>query len=347
MTATETVAICITTVGRHQLLVDALRASVAAEAPPGCHVEIIVIDNDAAQSARRAVEGFAVASARPVIYETEARRGVVDARNRAIDVARARGARWLAFVDDDAEPDVKWLSLLVEALRGDRAQLAGGANLLKPPKEPLTAWQSYLCRGMIAHAERRASGNARSAARGEGVTITTGNWCADLDWLAAKGLRFDPRFNASGGEDTAFYRALRASDAKAVYVARSLMVETIPASRLSLRYQFRRRLNSGITKGRQYRETRGLASAMARSLGQVLLASLAVAPLLLLAGVLTPFHRSGSAQALVGLSRMMGRTIGLVGGAVGFRSEEYGERGYANAIAEDQQRGGANGPPRL
>lgn len=346
MTATETVAICITTVGRHQLLVEALKASMAADAPPDCHVDIIVIDNDATQSARGLVEGFAATSARPVIYETEAQRGVAEARNRAIDVALARGARWLAFVDDDAEPDQEWLSALLAALRRDSAQLAGGANLLKPPREPLSLWQAYLCRGMIAHAARRANGNARAAARGGGVTITTGNWCVDLDWIRATGLRFDPRFNASGGEDTAFYRALLASKAKAVYVPDSVMVETIPASRLSLGYQFRRRFNSGVTKGRQYRETRGLTAATARSLGQVILAGLAAGPLLLLAGVVAPFHRSGSAQALVGLARMMGRTIGLVAGAIGFRSEQYGERDYATAIAEDRARGDVAKPPR-
>lgn len=326
---TETIAICITTAGRNHLLAKALDSSAKADAPPYSHVEIIVVDNTAGQDARQVVADFSAVSRRTVIYEAEPRRGVAEARNRALDAAHARGARWVAFVDDDAEPDGQWLSELALAARRAGAHLAGGANLLKAPEEHLTPWQNYLCRGLIAHAAQRARWNRRQAERGGAVTITTGNWFADLDWIGSHGLRFDPSLSASGGEDTAFDRAMRKSGAKIIYVADSLMVETLPASRASLRYQFQRRLNSGIVKGRQYRAAGGLASAITKSLGQAILTVLAAGPLLVAAVVLSPVHRSGSAQALIALARMAGRASGLVGGAFGLRSRQYGPQNYA------------------
>lgn len=318
----ELVAVCITTVGRLGMLVDAMKACAAATPPAASLIEMIVVDNDIAGTARSTVEAFAADSPLSVTYAIEPRRGLAEARNRGIRLALERGARWLAFIDDDSQPDPDWLGQLVAVLRSESAKLVGGPNIFKGPNEPLTAWQQLVCRGLVDASQRRYR-RQRDRMPRDKVTIVTGNWCADLDWIKDKALHFDRRYSATGGEDAAFDRSMRASGGKVLYVPDSIVMETVPVSRLSLRYQFKRLMISSITKYNYYRRVRGPAFTLARALPQGVLALLAGPPLFVISTVVAIASPRLGGLLLVRVSRLAGRAIGTVAGAIGLQSEPY------------------------
>jgi cellulose synthase/poly-beta-1,6-N-acetylglucosamine synthase-like glycosyltransferase len=85
--------------------------------------EIVVVDNSSAGTAREVV---ADASVR---YVHEARRGLSRARNAGVDASRGDV---LAFIDDDAVADTRWLSALVRVFdEGDVGAAAG--EISSPP----------------------------------------------------------------------------------------------------------------------------------------------------------------------------------------------------------------------
>ena len=334
----ERIAVCITTVGRHGMLVDAMKACAAATPPATTLIDLIVVDNDVAGTARPIVEKFSANNPFPVTYAIEPRRGLAEVRNRGIQLALERGARWLAFIDDDSQPHPDWLDRLVTVLRSEGAKLVGGANIFEAPKAPMTAWQQFICRGLVDGSYRRYC-RQRDRMPRDKVTIVTGNWCADLDWIKDKALRFDPRYSATGGEDTAFDRSMRATGAKVLFVPESIVVETVPVARISLRYQFKRLMMSGITKYNYYRRFRGPAFALARALPQGMLVLLPVPLLFIASAILSIVNPRLGSLLLVRTTRLAGKAIGAFGGALGLRSELYvASHGYTDEADRDATR---------
>jgi glycosyltransferase involved in cell wall biosynthesis len=83
------------------------------------HLDVVVIDNDAAG------EGIAICRQRaddypwPMVFGHEPRRGISFARNRAVAMALARAPDFIAMLDDDEWPDRAWL----KALTGGRLRV--------------------------------------------------------------------------------------------------------------------------------------------------------------------------------------------------------------------------------
>ncbi|MGH6882708.1 MAG: hypothetical protein ACREFM_17445, partial [Hypericibacter sp.] len=164
---------------------------------------------------------------------------------------------------------------------------------------------------------RFARGNADS------TIITTANWCADLPWLIAQGLRFDSRFARSGGSDTAMDRAIRSKGAKVVYEPASVVTEILPAERLTLRYQFLRRMHSGMVRSYQRRSAGRFGQALSRAIiggAASLIGAGVLFPIGALATVASP---TAGAQLVIGATRMAGRGIGFVRGVLGELPQQY------------------------
>jgi GT2 family glycosyltransferase len=75
---------------------------------------VLVVDNDPADD--RTARLVAALGDERVTYVREERRGTSAGRNRGLAEAAARGARFVAFVDDDVEVDPAWAGRVVAAL---------------------------------------------------------------------------------------------------------------------------------------------------------------------------------------------------------------------------------------
>lgn len=321
---TEPLLLAITTRKRPLMLARCLAACFAAERPSGTSVTILVVDNDPAESGRAVVAEAAAGSAAQIEYAMEPQPGIPAVRNRAIEIAAARGAKWFAFIDDDSLPDPKWLALLVEALRRKNAQFAGGPILFGAPQERIGVWRRFICRGLVASSHRRQWWRIHfGRAKADKTIITTANWCVDLPWLLEQGLRFDDRFAHSGGSDTAMDRAIRGKGARVVFELASLVTETLPAERLTLRYQFLRRMHSGMVRGYQRRSNGRYGEVLRKAITDAAL-SLAGVGVLFPAGVIATLASPAlGAQLIISAARMAGRGVGFVRGALSDLPQQY------------------------
>src|SRR5215467_13012225 len=118
------VAICVATFRRPRLLKNLLGAlaQLCFRNILQPKIDVIVVDNDDSQSARSICQ--LPAFPWKLHYVSEPRRGIVHARNRAI--MEARGANFLAFIDDDEAPCREWLDELLAAQSEYDADVVSG-----------------------------------------------------------------------------------------------------------------------------------------------------------------------------------------------------------------------------
>src|SRR5438270_949128 len=100
------IAVCVCTYKRPQMLQRLLNDVSVQETDGAFEFSIVVIDNDASQSAEPVVSAFAKKASIPVTYGAEPRQGICLVRNRAIEHA---AGDFIAFIDDDEFPDRRWL----------------------------------------------------------------------------------------------------------------------------------------------------------------------------------------------------------------------------------------------
>jgi len=231
----EGVSIIIPTYKRPHGISTAL-PSVATQSVKGRPIEIIVADNDPAESARDYVESFAAQSDAIIHYIHVPDPGVSNARNGA--VAKARG-RFIAFLDDDMEATEDWLQPLIEATeRYDAGVVFGPVTATVPdPDNPL---QTY----MVPIYSR----SSKDGLLAEG--IGTGNCLLDRTRCDFPDPMFDSSLNESGGEDNALFDHLSKGGTKMAYTNAAKTWEHVPASRATIRYVWRRNFSWGQSPSR-------------------------------------------------------------------------------------------------
>ncbi len=173
----------------------------------------------------------------------EPRLGIPFARNAVLNHAVERGAKYLVFVDDDEWVSEDWLVNLYTGFA------ASGDNLATGPISPqyigdikLNWVQRRLMQGVSQWYARTRTKNCRNVARGESHRIgaATNNWICDLDFIRRTGLRFDQDIGLGGGSDTAFWRDLQKLGGTSTWIDDALVFDTVPNSRLTMSYQFKR-----------------------------------------------------------------------------------------------------------
>lgn len=224
------ISVCVCTFKR-PCVTGTLTSILAQVLPPGTQTEIIVVDNDSLKSAEAAVDALALGTSVPVKYAVEPVQNIALARNMALSLA---SGEWIAFIDDDEIADSHWIAGLLAAAETHGADVAiGRVDALYPPATP--QWLLEVRPFSRRHGET-------------GTPLTTGisgNALLKHDILLTTGIRFDPSFGRSGGEDSDFFYRLHGAGAKIVSADEAVIVESIPADRLNKAYLRRRALRAG------------------------------------------------------------------------------------------------------
>ena len=296
------VAVCVATYRRPEGLLRLLHALEAQEAVGGpVEVTVVVVDNDAAGSARAICREAAAWLPLPLRYTVEKRRGIPQARNAALDAAG--DVDFVAFIDDDVTPEPSWLaSLLAMQSRSDADVVTGPclACFVEPPAP-------WLASGGFFDGLRHDDG-ARLA------TAYTHNVLVRGSLVAVGGARFDERFALTGGEDSELFGRLARAGARIVFCEDAVVHEWVPASRARASWILRRAFRTGAS-GTWIEASRG-AGTRAAIAGHGL-RCLAKAGITLLPGV-----SRGRAQALHAL-RLGCYGAGRIYGLLGVRFREY------------------------
>ena len=205
--------------------------------PTGTELAFAVVENEPAPSDAAPVVGaFRARVPEPVHYIVEPEPGIPHARNRVLAIGREIGARYVLQCDDDQTVERDWAARLLAAMQSRHLHLAGGPNLFWSRDEGAPA------RYLVARSEERAATVTRRATEGreDAIDVYTNNWCADLPWLDANGIGFDPALAFTGGSDTALSRAVRAAGGRIGWVPDAVTREELPARRCTYGYIYRR-----------------------------------------------------------------------------------------------------------
>ena len=193
---------------------------------------IVVVDNDACQSARSSVDLWAGRSSVRIMYRVEPQQNIALARNAS--VAMATGSL-VAFVDDDEEPADDWLRKLYEVL------IKYGADGVIGPVLPRfeESAPSWAVKGGVFRRAAFATGEVLPwTAAGIGNALIKREVLLDLDGP------FRPQFGA-GGEDRDLLRRAISRGRVFVWSANAVCHESVPPERTRVRFQLRRALLRG------------------------------------------------------------------------------------------------------
>jgi succinoglycan biosynthesis protein ExoM len=225
------VSICIATFRRADRLRALLQDISMQQQQP---YEVIVVDNDAAASARSVVEEARQrCAAYPIRYDVQPVQNISLTRNRTVELA---SGDWLAFIDDDERAPATWLLELTAAARRYSADSVLG------PVIPVVADTAprWIRRGTFYEWPRMRSGAV--VPRNQ---LRFGNVLIRGRLLRHGPAPFDPAYGLTGGEDGDLLARLANEGARIVWADEAIVHEPVEPSRLSLRWLMRRALRGG------------------------------------------------------------------------------------------------------
>jgi succinoglycan biosynthesis protein ExoM len=224
------VAICITTFRRREQLRELLVgvSHLTFRKVPAPEITVVVIDNEPSGSAEDTCNEAALLW--PLKYVVESRRGIAQARNRAI--FEAGDVDFVAFIDDDEYPSYAWLDELLATQSQFTADVVSG-----PVIPDFHADVPYWIReGMFFNRAIPHSGESLDKCHSGNVLIGK---------PVLEKLNFDERFALTGGEDTQFFLRVSRSGFTMVSSSRAIVHEPVTRARGNLRWILRRAYQSG------------------------------------------------------------------------------------------------------
>lgn len=225
------ISVCVATYRRLDRL-EALLADLARqELLPS---EVIVVDNDAAGSARLVVERcLATQPPFPIRYDVQPEKNISLTRNRTVELTTHE---WLAFIDDDERAPDFWLARLAAAAAGHRADgVLGPVEPVVPDDAP-----GWIRRGNFYDFPRMTTGSVIPPNR-----LRFGNLLLRASTLKAMDVMFDPAYGLTGGEDGDLLSRMTLGGARIVWCDEAIVREPIEKSRLNLQWLLRRALRGG------------------------------------------------------------------------------------------------------
>ena len=297
------VAICVLTYQRPAGLRRLLEAIGRLDPPlDGDDIEVVIIDNDASGSGAAVVEAAAAVLAWPVRYAVEPDQGIPLARNRA--VRESDGSDFVAFIDDDEVPEPGWLNALLRVQRESGASVVVGPVVPRFERPP----PGWVEQGRFFERPRFRTGERLGWA-------TTGNVLIARNALSGP-EPFDPKMRYTGGSDTQFFMRAKAEGHVFVWADGAVVMETVPASRMTTRWLVRREFRRGNTMSLSLRS---LDDRLVRRLRRAVMALVRVAQGL---GQTVIGLRRGRAGVVAGF-RTASLGAGMLTGLVNIRYEEY------------------------
>jgi cellulose synthase/poly-beta-1,6-N-acetylglucosamine synthase-like glycosyltransferase len=193
---------------------------------------IVVVDNDAEQSARSVVELWTRRLSVPIAYGVEQRQNIALARNASVAMATGE---LVAFIDDDEEPSSDWLRKLYEVL------IEYGVDGVVGPVIPSFEESApfWAVNGGVFQRPSFETGEViHWTAAGIGNALIKREVLRELDGP------FRPQLGA-GGEDQDLFRRAMSQGRVFVWSADALCHEPVPPERTKVAFQLRRALLRG------------------------------------------------------------------------------------------------------
>lgn len=221
------IVIGICTRQRNALLRRLLESIWSQPEPADYDIDIVIIDNNDTPHVTSVIDNLPQKFTITVFHESRA--GLVHARNRILDAATEWKADWIIGVDDDEWVAEDWLAQFIAGLEILNAHVIVGTSHFI--YEGLTPYLPPIQQVPLIAGRQSA-------------VLSTANFALHktvFDPAHGPGLRFDMRFNESGGEDYEFMlRAERAYDFPPIGWPFAITYEGWEGKRATLRYRMTR-----------------------------------------------------------------------------------------------------------
>lgn len=191
-------------------------------------LELIIADNDQTPSAKAYAEALGRTAPLAVVYVHEPKAGVANVRNAAMGVARGE---LIAFLDDDEEAPVRWLSQLLEAMTRFQADAVFGPVRGRAPPT-VRRHRDYL--------ERFFSREGPAEACVIAGHYGCGNSLVRRAAMPDPARPFADKRNHIGGEDDLLFGLMGEAGARFAWAPEAWVWEDPAADRLTLAYSIRR-----------------------------------------------------------------------------------------------------------
>jgi len=232
---TTHISVCICTYKRPQLLHHLLEKLQHLKTDGLFTYSIVLVDNDANESAQPAFHFFEHKSPVNISYYLEPEQNIALARNKAVKNARGD---FVAFVDDDEVPNDEWLVDLFHAQRKFNAD--GVLGPVKPRFE--TEPPAWVIKGRLCERESFETGFVMNKPE----YTRTGNVLLDKKLFGGIDAPFDPRFGRTGGEDVDFFKNMIRKGKLFVWCNEAFVSESVPPQRMKRSYFLKRALLRGV-----------------------------------------------------------------------------------------------------
>lgn len=291
------------------MLKSCLESILQQNCPEEWQVEIVVIDNDVAQTAKSLITELGKTSTLPLHYFVEASQGIPLARNKGCDESLRLGADWILFIDDDeiAEPD--WLVAYYKATHQYNSNVySGPVRYLFP--ENYAEWL-----GNPSGLNTKDGSVKKRAA--------TNNAMVHKSVFVNDGLRFDDNMALTGGSDTDFFIRYYHMDGKIIHVKNAVVSEEVLSNRLKiswrLKRQFRSSANRVYVNKKIYNHSKAVSLAIKECFRHIVEGAigLILSPLFLLKGIIK--FRKKYYHAL----RHLAKAIGCISGIIDIQPKPY------------------------
>lgn len=318
---TPNVAICIATYRRPSGLHALLKSLDALEFEKfNPKITLIIADNDPESPASETLGDIAALSLWPTIYLMEPVQGIVAARNRTLEAA-PRNVDFIAFLDDDETVSTGWLEQMLLTKYNTDATVVYG---------PVYPFFEAAPQNWIKELDIFQTGPFPQGERL--VFAATNNALVDAAFMRGNVLRFDARFNKSGGEDQEMFDRLQNAGGVICASANAAVYDTVPEWRMTLSWVLRRAFRTGNTLGRiAILRRRGRGQRFAKGVGTI-----AIGIGFIVKGLVPTVRPSlfSKARFIKGLMEIS-RGSGMLTGLVNIHFSEYS----ATAVMRDRTSG--------
>lgn len=202
--------------------------------------DVVVVDNDRAQSARPVIEQIRLITDIEIGYFCESEQNIALARNMAV---KNGGGEFIAFLDDDEFPVKDWLFRLYQSIHEYAAD--GILGPVKPYFEEQPP--EWVIRGKLCERDAFPSGTVLTDPR----YTRTGNVLLSKSLFKEEGDYFNPEFGRSGGEDVDFFRRMLRKGRKFVWNNEAVAFESVPPERTTRKYFVKRALLRGVINSKE------------------------------------------------------------------------------------------------
>lgn len=299
------VAVCIPTLKRPDELCKLLK-SIAKQIFPKFGstpaIQICIVDNDPAASAKQVVDEWRLRFAWPMRYDVEERPGIPFVRNKLVSMAKE--AEFIAFIDDDEVATSTWIDELLSA------QARFGADVVLGPVVPVYEEnpQVWILKGNFHASSRFQDGLTPS-------NLITWNVLIRRSLFSELSVAFEERMALTGGTDVLLGRHLKKHGVEFYWADRALVNEIVPAKRCRVKWLLLRRFRAGtahVLINRFAQDNNALADSLLFSLRIFIIGILKIAT----------SAWNGKYAAVKGIGYVV-QSIGVIAGLFGYAYEEY------------------------